>query len=220
MPDRPARAGPLVVAHRGASRLARENSLEAFAKAVELGADMVEFDVRRTADGRLVAFHDERAAGRAVNECTLAELAAALGEAPPRLEQVVELCAGRIGLDVELKERGSEAEALDIVCGRLDPDAFVVTSFLDEAVAAVKRLRPDVRAGLLLRPADEPRTGEWDFLAPHADLVESGRLGDAAGLYVWTVNEPERLRRCLADPRIAAVITDDPALALSMRGAL
>ena len=212
MPER-----TLVAAHRGASTLARENSLEAFAKAIELGADMVEFDVRRTADGHLVAFHDERAAGRPLGELTLASLAAALGAAPPRLDEVVELCAGRIGLDVELKERGTEAEALDAVAGRFGPDELVVTSFLDDVVAAVARLRPDVRAGLLLRPGDEPRPGPGGFLAPHVELLESGRLGEAAGLYVWTVNDPERLRRCFADPRVAAVITDDPALALAIR---
>jgi glycerophosphoryl diester phosphodiesterase len=141
-------AQPLVVAHRGASRIAPENSLEAFAKAIEIGADMVEFDVRRTADRRLIAFHDELVEGRPICEWSFDELAAALGHPPPRLDEIVYLCAGRIRLDVELKERGTEDETLGLVTSRFWRDEFVVTSFLVEVVAAVKRV---IRRGSTVR---------------------------------------------------------------------
>jgi glycerophosphoryl diester phosphodiesterase len=194
----------LVVAHRGASTVAPENTLEAFEKAIELGADMIELDVRRSGDGALVVSHDPV-------DATTRPL--------PRLEEVVDLCAGRIALDVELKEPGLEEATLRVV-QRVD---VVVTSFLDDVVAAAKQLRPDVRAGLLLG-ADTPlddriearrRAAGADFLAPHVSLLDNGLRGD--GLAVWTVNDEPRLRRYLADSSVAAVITDDPALALRLR---
>jgi glycerophosphoryl diester phosphodiesterase len=207
-------AAPLVVAHRGASSIAPENTLEAFAKAIDVGADMVEFDVRATADRVLVAFHD------AVGEWTYAELCERLPHRPPRLDEVVDLCAGGIALDVELKERGSEDEVLRVVSAKFAPESFVVTSFLGDVAAAAKRLRPDVRVGLLLaRNASLPVAGSGDFLATHYTLVDRGLVPNDVhtGIVVWTVNDEERLRRYLADERVAAVITDDPELALSVR---
>ena len=187
----------LVVAHRGASSVAPENTLEAFAKAIELGADMIEFDVRRGADGRLVISHDPLPPPDV-----------------PTLAQVVELCAGRIAFDVELKEPGLEEEALRVV-SRGD---FVVTSVLEEAVAATKRLRPDVRTGLLLRPgtAALPEATAADFLGPNHELLDRLELPND-GLVVWTVNDEALLERLFADPRVAAVVTDDVALALAVR---
>jgi glycerophosphoryl diester phosphodiesterase len=202
----------LVAAHRGASTLAPENTIEAFEKAIEVGAEMIEFDVRETRDGVLIAFHDE------VREWTYGELCERLPWAPPRLEEVVETCAGRIVLDVELKERGHEDEALGIV-SRAD---LVVTSFLPDVVAEAKRLRPDIRAGLLLgADADVPATVDIDFIAPHVSLLDRGLVGDGHdGLVVWTVNDEPRLERYLADPRVAVVISDDPVLALAVRARL
>lgn len=182
----------LVVAHRGASSVAPENTLEAFDKAIELGADLVELDVRRSPEGALVIAHDPLPAPGA-----------------PTLEQVVDLCAGRIALDVELKEPGLEEDVLRVAA---DVD-FVVTSFLADVVVATKQLRPDVRTGLLLQTvpaADVP----VDFLAPHYSLLEQVP-GD--GLVVWTVNDEALLEQLFADPRVAAVVTDDLALALAVR---
>jgi glycerophosphoryl diester phosphodiesterase len=200
----------LVVAHRGASSIAPENTLEAFEKAIEVGADMVEFDVRSTADGILVAFHDSVAAW------TYEELRRTAPREPARLEQVVELCAGRIALDVELKEPGIEEEVLEVVSTRMATGSFVVTSFLGDVVAAVKRLRPDVRTGLILAAHDSARKHpSADFVAPNVALCDAGFATD--GMVVWTVNDAPRLLRYLADPLVAAVVTDDPVLALRIR---
>lgn len=200
----------LVAAHRGASSLAPENTIAAFEKAIEVGADMIEFDVRSTRDGVLIAFHDD------VREWTYAELSERLPFAPPRLEQVIETCAGRIALDVELKERGYESDVLQALRGE-----FVVTSFLPEAVSATKRARPDVRVGLLLAAgAEVPEAVDADFVAPHVSLLDRGVVGEQhRDVVVWTVNDAERIERYLADPQVAVVITDDPGLALSIRDA-
>ncbi len=117
---RPPRNGSLyVIAHRGAHREIPENTLAAYAKAIELGCDFVEVDLRTTKDGRIVSVHNANvdaytsdAAGR-VRDFTLAELKAMdIGsrvnsrwsdERIPTFEEILELCRGRIGIYLDLK---------------------------------------------------------------------------------------------------------------------
>jgi glycerophosphoryl diester phosphodiesterase len=229
-------AGPLIVAHRGASAGMVDNSLAAFEQAISLGAEMIEFDVRRTHDGKLIAFHDGLLGGAAVGSLTHAEIGRRAGHLPPRLEEVLELARGRIALDVELKESGYLSE----VVAALGDGPMVITSFLDEVIAEVKRLRPEVQAGLLLGfapphphlrallselgPIPRARACHADFVAPHFALARLGLLqrADEAGLpvFVWTVNDERTLRRLLSDDRVTAVITDVPARALELRAEL
>jgi glycerophosphoryl diester phosphodiesterase len=224
----------LVIAHRGASAGAVDNSLDAFERAIDLGADLIEFDVRRTADDQLIAFHDAAVGGRPVRTLTRAEIGAAHGGRPPLLAEVLDLTRGRIGLDVELKEDGYVKRVLAALDGRED---VVITSFLDAVVAEVKRRAPELRAGLLvgvgwtrqvvrtrlseLSPVPRAQACGADLVAMHHTLASLGALRRTAeaGLpvYVWTVNDEALLRRFLADVRVAAVITDDPAKALSLR---
>lgn len=192
---------------------------------------MVELDVRSTRDRRLVALHDARVDGAPVSTLTLAELRERLepGSAP-ELEAMIELAAGRIRLDVELKEQDRVDAALALLHRRLDPRQYVVTSFLESTLGAVGTLAPETRTGLLIRPGRRPRrleqrlgTAGISFLAPHASLARTGLLAWAAqrGLetYLWTVNDRRGWRTLLADPRVTALITDRPAGALEARNA-
>lgn len=229
---------PLVVAHRGASAGALDNSLGAFEGAIDAGADMIEFDVRRTADDALIAFHDAHVRRRPVAELTRAQITAMTGHAPPLLEEVLELARGRIGLDVELKEAGYVERVVAAVTGDgIDPAGLLLSSFLDEVVAEVKARAPAVRAGLLvgtdrpkpvvrtrlseLAPVARARACGADAVGMHFLIASLGALErtHAAGLaaFVWTVNREDGLRRFLTDTRIEAVITDVPVRALAMR---
>jgi glycerophosphoryl diester phosphodiesterase len=217
---------PLIVAHRGAWRPAPQNSLEAFEEAVQLGCDAIELDVRRTLDGRVVVVHDARSGVRSVAKLTHEELQGrARHRHAPALEEVLELVAGRIGVDLELKEDGYVEQAMAIVKRRLAPEQYVVTSFRDSVLPAVKRIVPAVRTGLLLSPnrhigqlPQRVATTKVDFLAPHARLARAGLLTWAAARelpsWVWTVNDRRALRLLGQDPRVAAVITDRPDRAL------
>jgi glycerophosphoryl diester phosphodiesterase len=217
---------PLVVAHRGAWRPAPQNSLEAFEEAVQLGCDAIELDLRRTLDGRVVVVHDARAGIRPVAKLTHQELQGrARHRHAPALEEVLELVAGRIGVDLELKEDGYVEQAMAIVRRWLAPDQVVVTSFRDSVLPTVRRTDPEVRTGLLLSPnhqighlARRVAVTDVDFLAPHARLARAGLLSWAATRelpsWVWTVNDRRALRLLGADPRVAAVITDRPDRAL------
>lgn len=230
-----------VIAHRGASALVEfENTLPAFAKAIEIGADAMEFDVRRTADGVLVSFHDADFGERPIAGLPYGELqalAAAKGFAVPRLEEILELAKGRIFLDIELKEEGYEEELLALVLSRLEPEAFVMKSFLDRAIARIKTLEPRVETGLLLG-VERPRYGLLgripelfpggrlrrtgaDFVAPHYRLLRFGFLArmrrSGYPVLVWTVNEPALMERLLAEG-VRALITDRPDLCLRLSG--
>lgn len=223
--DGSARRAPAIVAHRGGTSNAVENSLAAFAAAIVLGADAIEFDVRRTRDGRLIAFHDAEVAGTPVSGLTHAEIGRLTGHVPPLLAEVLELTRGRIGLDIEVKEDGYVEQVLAAV---REPDAVVITSFLDAVVAASKRLRPELKTGLLLgrRPAElhpiaRAERCDADYIAPHFTLARLGALKRAAAAgfpaVVWTVNQDEAIRGFLADDRVVAIITDLPARALELR---
>jgi glycerophosphoryl diester phosphodiesterase len=225
----PGGVGPLVVAHRGAWGEAPQNSLEGLSQAIALGCDMVELDVRRTRDDRLVVLHDPRVSGAPVSSLDTDELRARLepGQAP-LLEEMVELAAGRIALDVELKEDGYVERVLATLARGLQPEAYVVTSFLDHALAGVGRASPQARTGLLLAPGRRPRrlqtrleaTGA-SFVALPASLARAGLLAWAANRdipsFVWTVNDRRTLRAMLGDRRVAGVITDRPRAALETR---
>lgn len=229
-----------IVAHRGASSLAAENTLGAFESAIGLGVDMVEFDVRRTLDGELITFHDAHYQTTPISEWTYSELVAIHDDpqhVPPRLREVLQVVAGRVGLDVELKEGGYEAEVLQLLDRYVPSGEYVITSFLDDVVAKCKKLRPEVRVGLLLghdQPASvgSTRLSELfpftrvancnaDFIAPHLKLVSLGLLPRAVRRhvpsFVWTVNTPELITRFLDRPGIEAIITDVPDVAIALR---
>jgi glycerophosphoryl diester phosphodiesterase len=222
-------ATPLVIAHRGAWGLAPQNSLAAFEEAVQLGCDAVELDVRRTLDGRVVVVHDARAGVRPIAKLTHEQVQSRPRHRHlPALEEVLDLIAGRIGVDVELKEDGYVEQAMAIVKRRLAPEQYVVTSFRDSVLPTVKRTAPATRTGLLLSPHRHPgqlrrRVADTkvDFVAPHARLARAGLLAWATAhelpCWIWTVNDRRALRLLGRDPRIAAVITDRPGRALQQR---
>jgi glycerophosphoryl diester phosphodiesterase len=193
---------PLVIAHRGASWDEPENTLPAFRRAIELGADYVEFDVHATRDGRLVVGHDRPRASQMY----------------PTLEEVLELTAGRIGVMLELKHPYLYRRH-DIVPRTLElvDDDAVILSFEPGALRTVRRLRPGLRTmqhvgfGVSLRRA----AGAWavgfanERVMPRA-VARAQSAGFATAVY--TVNEPARMLE-LAALGLTGIFTDRPDLA-------
>ena len=199
MPD-PAR--PLVIAHRGASAELPENTLPAFERAIELGADFVELDVHAARDGRLLVTHDPPR-----------------GTGYPRLEEVLDLCRGRIGVMVELKTPGRyrRRDMVGRALALLDDDAVVV-SFQRQALEEVRRRRPDLRTvqhvglGVSIRGAAGAwAAGFWDPRTTARGLATARRLGLETTVY--TVNDEARMRE-LAALGVGGIFTDRPAQAL------
>ncbi len=106
---------PAVSAHRGGTERAAPATWEAYQDALASGAEYVEFDVRRTADGALVVHHDARVGGTGplLSTLTRAELDARAGHPVPLVDDVMELIAGRLVAHLDLKETGYERELLD-----------------------------------------------------------------------------------------------------------
>ena len=226
----------MVAAHRGYAAAATENTLAAFDAAIAAGADMIEFDVRRTRDGELIIFHDGQAGGHPVGGLSRDEIEAAAGVRPPLLAEVLAACAGRTRLDVELKEDGYVPEVMAALREAADPAQMIVTSFLPDVVAQAKDAFPNLRTGLLigdggawtdlparvreLYPVTLAQRVRADYLAPHYRLAALGvlRRAAAAGLpcLLWTVNSATLIRKYAADSRVAAIITDVTAEAVAI----
>lgn len=229
IPDaRPRRRAPELVAHRGAKRERPENTLAAFARAIELGADALELDVHATRDGVVVVHHDPApaAAGargeppRPIAECTARELAAFRvgGEHIPALADVLALAAGRVTVYVEIKGAGIERAVVDVV--RASRVTCAIHSFDHEAIGRVRALAPEIPRGLLFehRGADMlAALGEYDArdLWPRVPLVDASLVEGAHRMgrrvVVWTVNRAEDATR-LAALGVDALCGDDVPL--------
>ena len=230
----------LIIAHRGASIYAKENTIESFEKAMVLGADMIEFDVRRTKDNVLIAYHDEMIQGHSTKDLTyeaISQLARHQGFDIPTVEEVLKWSRGKIRLDVELKEEGYEKEIVELLFGYFEEDQFVITSFNDASLRVVKERHPDIKTGLILGrgippyhiltrlqeffPMKRCKMTKVDFLAAHLRLLRVGFLERARRshhpVFVWTVNDEETIWKLLHDRRVCAIITDQPDLAVSVR---
>lgn len=225
----------LVYAHRGASAAQPENTLAAFAAAVAMGADGVELDVRRTADGALAVHHDAHLAdGRLL--CDVA--AADLPDHVPSLVEALEAC-GDLMVNVEIKNWPRDpdhdpslllAGAVAPLVGRLGARA-IVSSFNLADVDRVRVLDPSIHTGTLAtfgpdadlagRFVDRARRRGHTAVHPHHGAVTPHLVGlaHAAGLQVntWTVDDPDRMRE-LASLGVDAIVTNVPDVALAALG--
>jgi glycerophosphoryl diester phosphodiesterase len=205
---------PLVVAHRGASALAPENTLAAFRAALDLGCAAVECDVHLSADGVPVVIHDARVDRTTSGSGAVASLTAAqmrmmdagawfgpqfAGEVIPTLDEALEVCAGRARLFVELKLGGGSllAEAALAAVARHPETDVAVISFDGELVQEVARRRPDLPLGFLIAERNARRHGPAravqatrafgaGFIAPQATAADDALVTAAhqAGLPV------------------------------------
>ncbi|MEU0287694.1 glycerophosphodiester phosphodiesterase family protein [Streptomyces sp. NPDC052492] len=234
---------PAVSAHRGGTERAAPASWEAYQDALATGAEYVEFDVRRTADGTLVVHHDPRVGGTGplLSTLTRAELDARAGHPVPLVDDVMALVAGKLVAHLDLKETGYERELIDRAAALLGEDGFVATTLEDRSVAAVTAARPGVRTLLSLGrdgrglgrrrlvrtrisellPLRRVRACGAHGVAVHQRLARATVLREAAraGLFtmVWTVNEDTAMRAFLRDPRVDVLVTDRPRHAVRLR---
>jgi glycerophosphoryl diester phosphodiesterase len=229
----------LIIAHRGASAYAPENTMAAFELARRQGADMVELDVLPTADGRLAVFHDhttERWDGRPrpVADCSFADLQRLDigGERVPALEDALAFAAeSGMALNVELKAAGMGERCAALLREFGVAEQVIVSSFVAAALHELRAAAPQVRRAYLMgtdtyRP--DVRARElWPFFAlravdavawhPYHDLPAIEHvlpLVRRAGyqVNVWTVDDPGRMR-AMAALGASGIITNRPDVA-------
>jgi glycerophosphoryl diester phosphodiesterase len=226
----------VVIAHRGSSKAAPENTLAAVEKAIEEKADWVEIDAQETADDQVVVFHDSdfmKLAGVDLKiwDATMKDLQAIdIGSwfAPqfkdqrvPTLDQVLDLCKGRIGVDIELKYYGQdkrlEERVIDLVEAHDMASQVMIMSLKIGAVQKMKSLRPKWKVGLLLSvSAGNMQALEADFLAVNVGFASRRMVrsthADGKEVYVWTVNDIPTMS-AMVSRGVDGLITDKPALA-------
>jgi glycerophosphoryl diester phosphodiesterase len=230
-----------VLGHRGASRDAVENTLPAFIEARRQGADGVELDVHRSADGELVVHHDAAVDGFGIlARHGLPAIRAALPSIPT-LAEVLDACSGLL-VNVEIKnsphdadfdpeDRGAAA-VVDLLRRRDRRDDVLVSSFHLPTVDRVHALDPEVPTGYLVvvDPLPIPAlelAHEHGHRAvhPHYAAMSEAHAADAVeratalglGLNVWTVNDPPDIVR-LAELGVDSIITDTPRIARQALG--
>lgn len=231
-PDQSAapRPGIQLIAHRGASRVRIENTLAAFAVALDQRADAVELDVHATADGVVVVHHDPvphgvhgdgRAERQPISALRYVELATIriAGEPIPTLRDTLALMGDRAAVYVEIKGVGIERQVVEAIRGSRARCA--VHSFDHAAIAAVGTLAPDIARGLLFERGervemiDAMRAHDARDLWAENGIVDAALIDAAHGagmrLIVWTVNDPLRAGE-LATLGIDGLCTDDVPL--------
>ncbi len=223
-----AESPPIIIGHRGAAALAPENTLASFRRAVELGVDAVELDVRCSGD-ELVVIHDDRVDRTTNGTGAVAELPfealrrldAGAGERIPTLEEVLEAVPIEVAINIELKGPNTAAPAAERLFGLQRP--LLVSSFDWSELRRFHERCPDVACAPL---CGRWRGGRWSELPRLANELGAwsvnlaDRLTTAARVatircwgcrcLVYTVNDPGRAK-ALAAMGVAGIFTDDPS---------
>jgi len=227
----------LLIAHRGASGYAPENTLAAFRKAVAMGLSFIETDLQLSRDARFVAIHDDTVnrttnGQGSVHDLTLAELrrldagswfgSSFVGERIPTLEEILEFAKRHdIVFYLELKPGGSWGGEHALMGALRESGEFarvVVISFDSALVAAVRRVEPTLLTGLLSdgqieKPIEKALEIGARQLVIRGDLVTPAMIVEAKRndlqVICWTVNHPAHMR-LLASAGVAGIMSDYP----------
>ncbi len=229
------RTSPLVIAHRGASAVAPENTLVAFSRAMEMGANMIELDLHATRDGHVVVIHDNdlrhttNLRGK-VSEMTLEGLRkadAGKGERVPTLQETLELTRGKIQLYLEIKDRKAAAETVRMVRDYGVKDEVLLASFDLPLMKKLGDEISDIEIGLILGNTTLNPFVRWREAFPEIAFKNynyqtlcmqvklcSARLArniKAQGkkLYVWTANS-EHEYQAMIERGVDGICTDTP----------
>lgn len=213
------------IAHRGASAYEPENTLASFKKAIDMNADMIEFDVRCTQDSQLVVIHDKKVdrttdGSGLVGHKTLSELKeldAGNGEKIPTLDEVLELFRGKTRFAIELKENGVEDKIVkQIKKHGLEEDSFVI-SYRPNRLKVIKYLEPSIKTGLIsfssMNFIKNALNCGADAVAPFHWFVSNNTVRKARenGLHLFTYVVDESVKaRVLRERGVQGIVTNRP----------
>jgi glycerophosphoryl diester phosphodiesterase len=147
----------LKIAHRGASGYEPDNTIRAFDKAIELGADMIELDINLSSDGVPVVIHDRQIEGTPVTELALSELKrfdVGKGERIPTFQEAIDCVKGRCRLYIELKGEGTEQPVIDLVRKNGMDREVIIASFDPAKVRRSKELASNLIVSVLTGKRD------------------------------------------------------------------
>jgi len=215
----------LRVAHRGARAYAPENTLRSFKKALEIGVDAVELDVRKTKDNQLVVIHDADVKRTTdgeglVSELTLEQIksfSAEEGEKIPTLQEALDFLDKKVMVFIELKEVDLEEQVLSVVQKLGMQKNIVIVSFLEDALKKVKELNKDIATGLIYAKHKNPLKAALELKANY--LLALYRFTRTANVekahenglkvIVWTINSPQEAEE-YAKKGVDGIASDKP----------
>jgi glycerophosphoryl diester phosphodiesterase len=199
----------LKIGHRGARAYEPENTLSSFRRALELGVDAVELDVRKTFDNKLVVIHNANVnkttnGSGEVNELTLEEIKGFViekNEHVPTLEEVLDTVANRVKVLVELKETGTEEQVVNLIRRKQLAENVILISFHEYILRKIRELSDELMTGLIYVRHKNPIQAALDlnaqYLLPLYRFTHSANVKKAheAGLkvIVWTINNKEEV---------------------------
>ena len=221
-----------VIGHRGAAGLEPENTLRSVRRAIELGVDRVETDVRVSKDGRLVIMHDETVDRTTnghgyVSELTFDELRsldAGMGEKIPTLKEILEFTMGKAKLEIELKVPEATEPTIQLVEELNAEKDVIVISFIHDLLERVHDLSPNIKTGALF--FDVPKDILQRALKVHASSIhvyyrnvnsELVREAHRNGLEVavWNPNKIEDMREMIGLD-VDAIGSDRPDILIQL----
>jgi len=215
----------LRIGHRGARAYAPENTIRSFKRALEIGVDGVELDVRKTKDNQLVVIHDADVKRTTngeglVSELTLREIkgfSVEGGEKIPTLEEALDFLDKKVKVFVELKEAGVEEQVLSLVHAKDVEKSVVIVSFLEEALKKVRELDKDVETGLIYAKHKNPVKAALELKANYilalyrfvhaVNVVKAHENG--LKVVVWTINTPQEVEE-YAMKGVDGITSDKP----------
>jgi len=213
----------LKVGHRGARAYEIENTLESFKKAIKLGANAIELDVRQSKDRKLVVIHDDnlkKVFGKdiLVSQVTLKDLKQLTENKIPTLEEALEFIDREVEkILVELKEVGYEKKVLEVVKKEKLKDRAVIISFHEEALINVRKLDKTIETGLVYakykNPVDTALKLNAQYLVPLYRFTHTKNVEDAhkknLKIIVWTINTKQEVKGYIAKG-VDGIASDKP----------
>jgi glycerophosphoryl diester phosphodiesterase len=210
---RTAKRGVELIGHRGAPREFPENSLPAFERAIERGADAIELDVHVTSDGVPIVHHDPDVGRHGLAKRPVAAMmwqeVSRIQLAPeifvPSLAQVLMLVGSRATVYVELKGKDVAAQTIAVI--RASGSHCAVHSFDHAAIARVARIAPEVRRGILFDEYPKDIEGSMREASaldvwPQWELTDRGLVDrvhrEGGRVIAWTVNRRAAAKRLIA----------------------
>jgi glycerophosphoryl diester phosphodiesterase len=213
----------LKVGHRGARAYVTENTIGSFSKAIDMGVNAVELDVRICGDAQLIVCHDDnlkKVFGKDVRikDATLKELKHLTEDRIPSLEEALSFLSGRVAkILLELKEAGYEQQVLDLIKKEKLEDRVIIVSFLEEVLSSVRRLEDKIETGLVYakfkKPIEAALRLNAQYLVPLYRFVHRKDIAKAhksnLRVIVWTVNTKKEAAEFIAKD-VDGIATDKP----------
>lgn len=232
-----------IIAHRGSCRAYPENSLAAFSHAKVSGADALEVDLRRSADGKVYCYHDSllnRLTGfkgefESTESAIIERLKLRSQEPVLSFESFLEAFGNRIEIVLDVKTTGIEREILSLISSIPGGFPIIISSFHSSVLREIKRVAPPARTALIVGPIRNlrPRLDLTDYILRHAEEVGcealhlSRRVAGARRVLrlqregyrvcVWTVDDEKAFHK-YRDLGVAGIITNVPESLVRMAG--